>query len=405
MTLTTKQKEVFNCYRYEKPKILLCSGAKRAGKTFILNFIFLTHIAQFEGKGLAFILGGASQATLRRNVLDDWEQILGKELKLDKSNAIEIFGNKVYCFGGTNADAWKAVRGFTSAGAFLNEGTALHDTFVKECISRCSYKGARIFIDTNPENPTHSVKTDYIDKSGQRLKNGRLNIKAFHFTLFDNDKLDPEYIESIVQSTPSGMFTDRDIYGMWVAGEGVIYQDFNKDVHYIDSLDGINIVKYIAGVDWGYSHFGAIVVIGIDTKGNYYLVKEVAKQYKEIDFWVEEAKKIKKEYGNILFYCDSARPEHVTRLQNEGIRAWNADKAVISGIESVAKLYKSNRFFILRSAVKRFPEEIYMYVWNDKTGEPVKEFDDVQDAIRYAIYTDTNKPVARIKNKNNLGFR
>ena len=32
-----------------------------------------------------------------------------------------------------------------------------------------------------------------------------------------------------------------------------------------------------------------------------------------------------------------------------------------------------------------------MYVWNEKTGEPVKEFDDVQDAIRYAIYSDENR--------------
>ena len=47
--------------------------------------------------------------------------------------------------------------------------------------------------------------------------------------------LDPEYVESIVASTPSGMFTDRDIHGYWVAPEGVIYKDFNKDIHYISS--------------------------------------------------------------------------------------------------------------------------------------------------------------------------
>lgn len=404
MTLTSKQKEVFQCYKKESPKILICAGAKRAGKTFILNFIWLTHIARFANMGLSFILGGATQASIRRNVLDDLENIIGKELKLDKTNAVSIFGNKVYCFDGANADAWKKVRGFTAAGAFLNEGTALHDTFVKECISRCSYPGARVFIDTNPENPSHTVKTDYIDNDGQRLTNDKLNIKAFHFTLFDNDKLDPDYVESIVAATPSGMFTDRDIYGMWVAAEGVIYPDFNKNVHYINSIEGINFTKHIAGVDWGYKHFGAIVVIGIDDKGNYYLVKEIAKQFEEIDFWVAEAKKIKKEYGNINFYCDTARPEYVERFQRESIRAWNADKAVVSGIESVAKLYKANRLFILEPAVKRFKDEIYMYVWNEKTGEPVKLFDDVQDAMRYAVYTDESRPVARVKDKRKYGF-
>lgn len=401
MTLTAKQKEVFNCFRYENPKILICSGAKRAGKTFVLSLIFLTHIAKYEGMGLSFIIGGATQASIRRNILDDLEKILGKELKLDKTNAVKIFGNKVYCFDGTYADSWKKVRGFTSAGAFLNEATALHDSFVKEVISRCSYIGARVFMDTNPENPVHTVKKDYIDKSGQKLDNGLINIKVFHFTLFDNDKLDPEYVESIVASTPTGMFTDRDIYGRWVAAEGVVYKDFSQDKHYIENIEGINFVKYFAGVDWGYEHFGAIVVIGEDDKGNFYLIKEIAKQHEEIDFWVNEAKKIKEKYGNINFYCDTARPEHIKRFRKEKIRAINADKSVLSGIEEVAKLFKQDRFFILKNEVDRFKEEIFMYVWNEKTGEPVKQFDDVLDSIRYAIYT--NKKLAEHNRKNYSG--
>src|SRR5699024_3165351 len=129
------------------PKLLWCHGAKRSGKTFILNLIYLTHIAKYKNMGLSFILGGATQASIRRNVLNELELILGKELKLKKDNSVNIFGNRVYCFDGANSDSWKKVRGFTAAGAFLNEGTALHDDFIKECISRCSYPGARIFGD------------------------------------------------------------------------------------------------------------------------------------------------------------------------------------------------------------------------------------------------------------------
>ena len=187
------------------------------------------------------------------------------------------------------------------------------------------------------------------------------------------------------------MFTDRDINGYWVTPEGIIYSDFNEKIHYIDNIDDINFVKYIAGVDWGYSHFGAIVVMGIDDKGNYYLIEEVAEQFKEIDFWVNEAKRIKAKYGNIPFYCDTARPEHIDRFKREHIKAIDADKAVVSGIEAVAKLYKANKLYILKPAIKRFKDEIYMYVWKEKADEPIKEFDDVQDAIRYAIYTSQNK--------------
>ena len=106
-----KQLEVLQCYAQENPKILICSGAKRSGKTFILTYIFLAQIAKFKNQGLSFIIGGSTQASIRRNILDDVEKILGKELKLDKTNAVNIFGNKVYCFDGANADSWKKVRG------------------------------------------------------------------------------------------------------------------------------------------------------------------------------------------------------------------------------------------------------------------------------------------------------
>lgn len=384
--LTQKQNEVYQSFLKENPKILIASGAKRAGKTFVLNFIFLNHIVKYRNMGVSFILGGATHASIRRNVLDDLEKILGKQLKLDKSNAVEIFGNKVYCFDGSNADSWKKVRGFTAAGAFLNEGTALHDTFVKEVISRCSYEGARIFIDTNPENPAHSVKKDYIDKDGQTLKDGQINIRAFHFSLFDNTELDEEYIESIVMSTPSGMFTDRDIYGRWVSAEGVVYQDFNHQKHYVRASD-YEYLRFFAGVDWGYEHYGAIVVIGETINHEFVLIKEIARQHEEIDYWSEQAQKIKEEFGNINFYCDTARTEHIDRLIRDEIRARFAKKEVLSGIEEVAKRFKKGTLLI-DEGVKRFKEEINMYSWNERTGEPIKLYDDVLDALRYAIYTD-----------------
>ena len=390
MKFHNKQLEVLRCIKDEKPKILICSGAKRAGKTFVLTFAFMAHVAKYQDKGLSFILGGATQSSIRRNILDDMEGILGKEIKLNKSNAFDLFGNKVYCFDGANSDSYKKARGFTAAGAFLNEATTLHDTFVKEVISRCSYTGARIYMDTNPENPTHTVKTDYIDKDGQRLKNGQLNIKAFNFTLYDNSFLDNEYVQSIEASTPSGMFFDRDILGIWVASEGVVYQDFDKNKNYINygDLDNINFVKYFAGTDWGWEHYGSIVLIGVDDKNNYYLIKEIAKKHKHIEYWIDEAKKIINEYGNIPFYCDTARPDYIKKFREARIKAIDGRKDVIAGISEVASLFKTRKLKVVEDNVDVFKTEIYNYVWKDGKDEPVKQYDDVLDSLRYAIYSD-----------------
>ena len=332
-----------------------------------------------------YILAGADLGSLQRNVLNELTNKYDIEFKFDKHNRFILFDVQICCFGHSKINDLGRIRGMTAFGAYINEGTMANKEVFYEIKSMCSGEGARIIMDTNTDSPEHYIKKDFIDKADEKT------IKEVHWELFDNTFLTQRYIENIIATTPTGMFTDRDIKGYWVTPEGVVYSDFNEKIHYIDNIDNINFVKYIAGVDWGYSHFGAIVVIGIDDKGNYYLIEEIAEQFKEIDFWVNEAKRIKNKYGNIPFYCDTARPEYIERFKKEHIKAIDADKTVLSGIEAVATLYKTNKLYILRTAVKRFKEEIYMYVWKEKADEPIKLFDDVQDAIRYAIYTLQNK--------------
>ncbi len=209
----------------------------------------------------------------------------------------------------------------------------------------------------------------------------------FSFKLDDNTFLSKRYIESIKAATPSGKFYDRDILGKWTVAEGAIYSDYDKNVHEVVELP--KMVRYFAGVDWGYSHYGSIVIVGEDKKGNYYLLDGIAEQYKEIDWWVDRANEFKEHYGNIIFWSDSARPEHVTRFQRERLKARNANKSIVSGIEHIAKLLKENRLFIKRGVIPRFFDEIYQYKWkpNSTKDEPQKEYDDVLDAIRYALYS------------------
>ena len=45
---TEKQIELLRCSVKEKPKILLASGAKRAGKTYIMDLAFMKHMRQYK---------------------------------------------------------------------------------------------------------------------------------------------------------------------------------------------------------------------------------------------------------------------------------------------------------------------------------------------------------------------
>ena len=43
----------------------------------------------------------------------------------------------------------------TAFGAYINEATVANQEVFNEIKSRCSGEGARILIDTNPDNPMH----------------------------------------------------------------------------------------------------------------------------------------------------------------------------------------------------------------------------------------------------------
>lgn len=384
---TPKQIEILKRTNTSDFFILGLHGAKRTGKTVINNDIFLRELRRVRKiadhlkiKEPMYILAGVSSKTIQNNILQEIYNRYQLDIKFDKHNSFTLFGVKVVqAFTGTIAGLG-GIRGMTAFGAYINEASLANEKVFKEIISRCSGEGARIVFDTNPDHPEHWLKKEYIDSDSE-------NIISYHFKLDDNTFLTERYIKNIKESTPSGMFYDRDIEGLWVTGEGVVYSDFNAAKHYIDGISEIDFETYIAGVDWGYSHFGSIVVFGIDKDNKWYLIEEHATQFKEIDYWVNIALDIKERYGNINFYCDSARPEHVERFRRERIRALNADKSVLSGIEEVARLIKLNRFFVLENKVKRFKEEIYNYVWDEKTGEPIKANDDVLDSIRYTVYT------------------
>ena len=400
---TDKQLEILKRSNREDWYIMINHGAVRAGKTKLDNTLFLKELIRVKQNALRdgverpmYILGAVSSGTLQTNILREISDDYGHEFKFDRHGNFTLFGVYIVTTFTGSIAGLKAIRGMTSYGAYINEATLANKEVFDEIIKRCSGYGARIICDTNPDHPKHWLKVNYIDKAdGKR-------IVANHFTIYDNSFLNKRYVDNLVNATPSGVFFERGIYGRWVIGEGAVYRDFKEDAYISsDNVPYDKITKYYAGVDWGYGHYGAIVVLGKTPDGDVFLIEEHAKQYKEIDYWVDIAIGIKERYGNITFYCDSARPEHIARFYNEKLKAISANKSVISGIEQVAKLMKTNKLFIVSDKVSKFKDEVYQYVWNERSGEPEKHDDDVLDALRYAIYSEEvmTKPKQDVANK------
>lgn len=393
---TRKQQEVLRWHFAHDYFMLINHGAVRTGKTFLDNDIFLSELKRIgrftETRGIRepqYILAGASIGALERNVLNPIRQKYGLAIKLSIFNAFKLFGVLVCCFGHDDIGKLNAITGMTAYGAYINEATKANDEVLKQIVKRCSgEQGFRthIVMDTNPDSPEHPIKKDYIDKAdGKR-------IMTFHWRLSDNTFLSPEYVEDIKATTPSGVFTARDIDGLWCTADGMVYMDFDATTHIIERLpESARFLYYFCGVDWGYEHKGAICVFGEADDGCIYLIKEIVKRHMLIDWWTEQANNVAKEFGKgIPFYCDTARPDNIRAFFDAGFNVLNARKEIAAGVERVAKRIKTRTFMAHSSGLSEdgFRKEIYQYAWNEKTGLPIKENDDVMDAIRYGIFTN-----------------
>lgn len=389
--LSPKQRGVLHSYLNDDFGMMILTGAVRSGKTFINNLIFVYELrrtawlAKRHGdKHPQYILAGASSDSINKNVIISCMNQFGIEFKFDRHGHYHLFGVDITPVSTATMAGLKGARGFTAYGAYINEATLGVEPIFQEILQRCSMPGSHVIVDTNPDNPQHWLKTDYIDKKDKKMKK-----LVYHFTIDDNTHLAPDYVERIKASTPSGMYYDRAIKGLWVTGEGAIYKDFDERTMVVPDEDAKGIKKYVAGVDWGYQHYGSIVVFGITDDGKWYLVEEHTKQYKEIDYWTDIAHKLQKKYGRDMpFFCDTARTEFIDHFTHSGINAKYGWKSVVPGIEIVASLMKQGNFFVKQSAPVKFLDEIYNYQWDDKAEDAVvKENDDCMDACRYCIAT------------------
>lgn len=423
---TEKQIDVYHTFRHSpKLKLMVLTGAVRAGKTFIDNFLFIQSvryaatIAKEEGtSSVKYILAGTSYKAINNNVLSELTTTFGLEFKFqqDGSFMMKFKGlppvKIVLAYTGSIAGV-AGIRGMTAYGAYINEASLAKEAVFEEIRARCSGKGARVICDTNPDVPTHYLKKIIDDAEA----NDDPTIVSKHFTIFDNrENLDPVYLESMVNSK-SGVFYERDILGLWSSGDGIVYSDFDiheneitreEYEHTYSEQARKHGLTYIAGVDWGFEHKGCIAVIAIDHNDNFTLIEEHTHKHWQGSDWLHKAQEIKDKYGDIKFYCDSARPEYVGMFRQNGINAINAYKRILKGVDYVAGLIKQRKFKVVKEAINYFEKELFEYVWDDKTGEPLKADgnDDVMDTVRYAIASYMNtKQNSRVNRNINQSAR
>lgn len=200
--------------------------------------------------------------------------------------------------------------------------------------------------------------------------------------------------------------------GLWAAAEGSVYDTFDRAVHIVEKVESV-AARHVAGVDWGFKNPGVIQVWAVDGDKRMARVREIYKTKKTIDWWIEQAKTVKKDYPGVVFACDPSEPGYIQQFRNAGLSVVEAFNDISLGIDNVQqrlKVEKDSRprlVFVRGALLERddelasthkptcAEEEIEAYIWpKGADGKALKEIpvDDnnhAMDAMRYAAaYVD-----------------
>ena len=234
---------------------VIADGSIRSGKTIACIIGFLTW-SQEMFSGQSFILAGKTMGALKKNVARPMQQILeawGWSYTYIRSGTdarIEIGSNTYYLYGANTEASQDALQGLTAAGAYADEAALFPQSFIDQMIGRCSVDGWKVWMNCNPEGPHAYIKEEFIDKAKEK------KVYRLHFMMDDNLTLSAQRKEAYKRSwSPGSVFYKRFILGLWVAADGLIYQQFADNVkqYLIDEnwLKENEIIYATIGVDFG----------------------------------------------------------------------------------------------------------------------------------------------------------
>jgi len=252
MLNTKQQKFLFSKHK----RINLLSGSVRSGKTYISLLVWAIFVGAMPISS-EFLMVGKTITSLKRNCLGLLQDLVGDNFSYSLSTKTAmLFGRTIWLEGANDIKAESKIRGMTLAGAYVDELTQIPEDFYKMLLSRLSVKNAKLFATTNPDTPTHWVKTEIID-------NDEIDKAVWHFTFDDNEilkKENEEYFENLKKEYKSmgDVYYDRFILGLWVLAEGLIYQQFAnntemfiKDEPLDENGNRINFMLITIGIDYG----------------------------------------------------------------------------------------------------------------------------------------------------------
>ena len=403
-----KQKKVLTWWLPDSPfhdyDGIIADGAIRSGKTVSMETSFILWVMN-TFNGMNFALCGKTIGSLRRNVLKDFKRIAlsrGYEVEEKRSEKIITISkgdviNYFYYFGGRDEASQDLIQGMTLAGVLFDEVALMPESFVNQATGRCSVEGSKFWFNCNPEGRMHWFKLNWINKYIEK------RLLYLHFTMEDNLSLN-ERVKERYRRTYTGVFYNRFILGRWCAAEGVIYDCWDEKRNSFDAdetrpWEKDLYTRYIT-IDYGTTN-PTVFLDCYDDGDTFWIAKEYYHDPSETQkqkTTSEHADDLDAFLGgnkDVTVIVDPAAEDFKLELKNRGYRVKNAKNDVLEGIRMVAAMMQLGAVKVDKGCNK-FRQEIETYVWDQKAKErgeekPLKTKDHAMDALRYLIFTVSNR--------------
>ncbi len=377
---------------YRDRDMVIADGAIRSGKTIaMICGFFLWSLGSFP-EGETFILAGKTIGALKKNVIKPALQILtawGQPYHYVSSGdeaRLEVGQNVYYLYDAHNERSQDRLQGLTAAGALADEVALFPQNFVEQMIARCSAAGARIWLNCNPENPSHFVKTELIDKAEEK------RIYHLHFLMDDNLALSPK-TKARYERMYTGVFYRRFILGEWCLAEGLIYAAFDPALHVVSELPERG--RWFISIDYGTVNpfsAGLWCLTGkkaVRVAEYYFDSRREHRQHTDAEYYTALEELAGKHVIEAVVVDPSAASfiELIRRKGRFAVR--KAKNEVLDGIRLTARLLNEGNILI-GAGCKDAIREFGLYVWDEKAvGEdrPLKTNDHAMDEIRYFCAT------------------
>jgi len=387
MRYDIKQKEF---YHNSSARVNIAEGSVRSGKTWGTIAKWIKYIGNAPPGDLFMV--GKTDRSLKRNIINPMLDLIGSDMTYYPGKGeVHLWDRLIYTIGANDERSETKIRGATAAGAYGDEITLWPESFYTMLLSRMSVKHAQFFGSTNPDNPKHWLKKNYLDRKEL------LNLYTLHFLLDDNTFLPEEYKRDL-RNEYIGLWFKRYILGLWVAAEGAIY-DFWDEAEYT-IVKHPKAMYYLVGIDYGTGNPTAFGMFGVNLKTKpkiwlekeYYYDSKVHQRQKTDSEYSKDLQKFIDGYKVRRIIIDPSAASFKVQIQRDGMYfITDADNSVIDGIRTQARMLV-NREYALGIGCDHAIEDYDSYVWDEKAQEkgedkPIKANDHTKDMERYVLQT------------------